>query len=259
MALWGAVLAAAVLISGYAVVQLAGRSTDGPPTPPPGADDPLNRPVLIGGGTVMQGNPDVAADTVAAGPRSIRDEVGVQATRVPGFWMQEHEVTNQEYRRFDAGHRFPVGQERHPVVHVTWGEALAYAASRGGTLPTEWQWEYAARGTASRKYPWGTSEPTCQRAHFAGCDPESTIAVMSRPGGATPEDVHDLAGNVWEWVAPIWFKPGRTPLNHETPRSRGGSFADDAFFVRASNRNCCFYPWFKGPTVGFRVVWPLDD
>jgi len=129
---------------------------------------------------------------------------------------------------------------------------MAYAAFVGGTLPTEAQWAFAAKGTEGRKYPWGDSEPTCERAQYGECAPRATIEVMTRPAGATPEGIHDLAGNVWEWVMPDWF---RRPVNDESRRLRGGSFDDEAFFIRASNRNKDFFSGFKYVSIGFRVVW----
>ncbi len=260
-----AVLAAILLTAGYAVVWYAGRSAHDParpgapahPTPPPRALDPLNPAILIEAGTFWGGGGDLP-DTVERGPYAVYDEMGTSLKTVAGFWIQRHEVTNAEYRRFDPGHVFPAGDERHPVANVTWEEAMAYAASLGGRLPTEREWEFAARGTESRKYPWGDAEPTCQRAHFRGCEPESTLPVMSRPAGATPEGVHDLAGNVWEWVMPSWHVPGKTPVNDEARRMRGGSYLEEPFFLRASNRNNDFFQGFRAPSVGFRVVWPIE-
>lgn len=251
----------ALLVSGYALVRLAGRSGDvsgaAAPVPPPGTEDPSNPGILIEGGTFVSRSDVEGADDPAS-PFWTGDE-GFGRQTVAGFWMQRHEVTNEEYRRFDDGHEFPAGQERHPVVGVSWREAMEYAVSVGGTLPTETQWEFAARGTESRKYPWGDSEPTCERAHYADCDPRATIQVMARPGGATPEGIHDLAGNVAEWVTPNWFEPGRTPVNDEARRLRGGSFRSDPFFLRAVNRNNGFFRGFQGDDVGFRVVWPSEE
>lgn len=266
IALRVAVFVAVFLVSGYAVVELAGPFADGPgrtrtvppPIPPPGADDPLNRAILIEGGSFMRGSDDPGESTDPASPFATFDERPVRRVTVAGFWIQEHEVTNEEYRRFDAGHEFPIGRERHPVVNVTWREAMDYAASIGGSLPTETQWEFAARGTGSRKYPWGDSEPTCERAHYGACDPRGTIAVMARPDGATPEGIYGLAGNVWEWVVPVWFDPRTTPVNDASRRLRGGGFRDQAFFLRAANRNNDFFRGFEGVDIGFRVVWPLE-
>ena len=246
-----------LLIAGYALLRV-GRGFE--PTvagaaavPPPGAD-PSNPPVLVAGGIMARGRDDPG--TAPVGPRSTADE-SFGGSPVDGFWMQRHEVTNEEYRRFDPAHEFPAGDERRPVAGVTWEEAMLYAASLGGTLPTEAQWQYAASGVEGRIYPWGDEAPTCERANFGECGVGGTIDVMSLPSGATPEGIHDLAGNVWEWVMPVWFEPGRTPVNQASRRLRGGSFADEPFFLRARNRNNDFFEGFRMSSVGFRVVWPL--
>lgn len=253
-----AVIAGGLLLSGYGVVRLVGGSPpDGPPVPPPEADDPLNPVILIEGGRFMAGNEHAGDDGILDGPRSTVDE-GVSHWILDSFWMQRHEVTNEEYSRFDPSHEFPAGEERHPVVNVTWEEALAYARSLGGRLPSEAQWEYAARGAERREYPWGDEEPTCEHAHYRACEPRGTLEVLSLPGGATPEGVHGLAGSVWEWVTPNWFEKRMDFGNDETRRMRGGSFEEDEFFLRAANRNKGFFTGFRWNSVGFRVVWPLD-
>jgi len=257
-------LGGVILICGYAVVQWMGYFNDGPgeaasrPPPTPGVADPLNRAILIEGGTFISGSDDWDTIVAPGSPYSKRDEYPRPRT-VPSFWMQEHEVTNQEYRRFDAGHAFLDGEERHPVANVTWREAMAYAVSVGGSLPTEAQWEFAARGPARRKYPWGNSEPTCERVHYGSCDPRGPIAVMARREGATPEGIYDLAGNVAEWVTPIWFEPGRTPVNDDSRRLRGGSFLSPPFALRAADRVRYLRSGFESEDVGFRVVWPLEN
>lgn len=256
-------LAGVIVICGYALVRWMGFFTDGPgdvATPPPsgpGVVDPLNRAILIEGGTFISGSDDWDTIVAPGSPYSKRDEYPRPRT-VPSFWMQEHEVTNEEYRRFDAGHAFPGGEERHPVVNVTWREAMAYAVSVGGSLPTEAQWEFAARGPERRKYPWGNSEPACDRVHYGSCDPRGPIEVMARREGATPEGIYDLAGNVAEWVTPIWFDPGRTPVNDDSRRLRGGSFLSPPFALRAADRVRYLRSGFQAEDVGFRVVWPLE-
>lgn len=250
----GAVLMGLV-VAGYVVIT---RSGDDGSILPPGADDPLNRPILIEGGFFWKGNPD--PDTVSMGPYITHDETYAPVT-VPGFWIQEHEVTHREFARFDPEHHYPAEQARHPVVNVTWGQAMAYAESLDGRLPTEEEWEFAARGEASRIYPWGDDPPACDRAHFDACEPRSTLPVMSLPAGATPEGVHDLAGNVWEWVIPDWYLLGNFPASNAVRMSRGGSFRDEPFFLRASNRNkgFGFQEWFASDNLGFRVVWPVAE
>ena len=256
-------LAGVVLICGYAVVLWMGFFNDGPgevatrPPSRPGVVDPLNGAILIEGGTFLSGSDDWDTVVAPGSPYSKRDEYPRPRT-VPSFWMQEHEVTNEEYRRFDVGHAFPVGEERRPVVNVTWREAMAYAVSVGGSLPTEAQWEFAARGAERREYPWGNSEPACERVHYRSCDPRRPIEVMARAEGATPEGIHDLAGNVAEWVTPIWFDPGRTPVNDDSRRLRGGSFLSPPFALRAADRVRYLRSGFESEDIGFRVVWPLE-
>ena len=259
-----AVLVGVLLICGYAVVKRTVPFSDGTgeaatsPHPQPGPGDPLNRAILIEAGIFTSGSDDWDTIVAPGSPYSKRNEYPRRRT-VQGFWMHEHEVTNEEYRRFDAAHAFSTGKERHPVVNVTWQEAMAYAVSVGGSLPTEVQWEFAARGSERRRYPWGNSEPTCERVHYRSCDPRAPIEVMARPGGATPEGIHDLAGNVAEWVVPIWFDPGRTPVNDESRRLRGGSFLSRPFALRAADRVNYLYSGFESEDVGFRVVWPSEE
>ena len=225
----------------------------GDPTPPPEADDPLNQPIWIEGGTFPMGSD--------AGEI---DERPVHRVTVSGFWIQEHEVTNEEFRRFDAGHEFTSGEERYPVVNVNWQQAMDYAAFRGGTLPTEAQWEFVARGTAGRTYPWGEAAPVCEHANF-DCDVlfigVRPIQVMSRPDGVTPEGVHDLAGNVYEWVAD-WFGPyiASDTTDPTGPASgfgrvlRGGSYASDPPYLRATFRSDAA-PDDRSRVRGFRVAF----
>lgn len=242
-------LAAATAVAALGLAWWRARPRD--PAPP---REPSNPAILIAGGRIPR-MARTAADTIRFGPRATRDE-GLGGAIVPPFWIQTHEVTNEEYGRFDRAHVYPPERARHPVVRVTWEEAMTYALSLGGRLPDEREWELAARGTSGRAYPWGDAPPTCERAHFGDCEPRTTLPVMSRPAGATPDGVHDLAGNVWEWVMPTWFVPGRTPVNEESRRMRGGSYVEDGFFLRATNRNNGFFRGFRLGSVGFRVAWP---
>jgi len=215
-------------------------------------DDRLNPRILIPGGELLMGSPD----GVGYG-----DEQPQHRVRVARFWMQQHEVTNEEYRRFRPEHGFTPGQERHPVVNVTWHDALAYAQWLGGSLPTEAQWELAARGTRGRKYPWGDEEPTCARANFNPCG-WRLKAVHGHPQGATPDGLEDLAGNVWEWSAD-WYADRYPAAEATDPRGpapaslrvlRGGSFISGAGHLRGAYRGY-YHPGFVGHDIGFRVVW----
>ena len=167
--------------------------------------------------------------------------------RLSNYAIQQHEVTNDEYRRFDPGRRFPAGKDRYPVDSVDWYEAQGYAAWLGGSLPTEAQWEYAARGKRGRRYPWGNEPPTRERANFlTGDSRPGSEPVGSHPRGSTPEGIQDLAGNVWEWCRD-WFGVysggSELELNPLGPLLgtgrvlRGGSYFYDATLLRAAVRN----------------------
>ncbi len=117
-------------------------------------------------------------------------------------------TTNAQYERFvlDTGHRspphwpggrVPMGAGNHPVVNVSWSDAEAYARFMGLGLPTEWQWERAARGTDGRIYPWGMDwDPSRCNSYVAGLG--RTSAVDAFLSGVSPSGCYDMAGNVWE-------------------------------------------------------------
>ena len=129
------------------------------------------------------------------------------------YWIDRTEVTKAQYQQCVAARkcRAPscVGTrvDEHPVVCVSWQDAADYCAWAGKRLPTEAEWEKAARGTDGRKYPWGNEAPDCGRLNFffrsKPCV-ESTSAVGAFPSGASPYGALDMAGNVSEWVAD-WY------------------------------------------------------
>ena len=113
------------------------------------------------------------------------------------------------------------GFDEHPVNEVTWIGALAYCRWRGARLPTEAEWEAAARGRESRTHPWGEQAPNAQRAVFGRRSGE-TAQVGSRPQGATPEGAMDLAGNVAEWTSTLYHPyPYRADDGREDPLAPG--------------------------------------
>ena len=189
------------------------------------------------------------------------DEHPAHRVHLGSFAIQEHEITNAEYRRLVPTHNFPPGEERRPVVNVTWYSAMAYAAWLGGSLPTEAQWEFAARGPKGREYPWGSESPTCKRAQFNDCAPSGTTDVKSATQGATPEGVYDLAGNVWEWVSDRYGEyrgeevndPRGPEVGSPTRVLRGGSFRGPPQFLRGAYRS--YPPEDVVLYVGFRVMW----
>jgi formylglycine-generating enzyme required for sulfatase activity len=124
------------------------------------------------------------------------------------FFIDQTEVTNEAYLRFAkaTGHeapqtwpdgKFPAGEERLPVTGVTWYDAAEYAAWRGKRLPTESEWEFAARGSDGRIYPWGND----WAAPLANAEKTAKGARQVGQGGRSPFGIYDMAGNVWEWTA----------------------------------------------------------
>jgi formylglycine-generating enzyme required for sulfatase activity len=145
---------------------------------------------------------------------------------------------------------------------VSWCEAAAYCAWKKVRLPTEAEWERAARGTSGRKYPWGNEEPDIERANYYEGKVGHATPVGLYPAGATPEGVQDVAGNVWEWVAD-WYEAeyyGNSPArNPEGPKAgnvrvlRGGSWDDYPRFLRAAYRDRVG-PGYRVGVIGFRCA-----
>jgi formylglycine-generating enzyme required for sulfatase activity len=158
------------------------------------------------------------------------------------------------------------------VVSVSWYEAAAYCAwlserlGRAVRLPTEAEWERAARGTSGRKYPWGSDAPDVTRANY-DFKVGHTTPVGLYPLGATPEGIHDLAGNAWEWVSD-WYAPNyfvtRSSQNPKGPSSgryrvlRGGSWVPNPRNVRVSRR-LRNYPSSRYDDNGFRCGGEVDS
>ncbi len=153
-----------------------------------------------------------------------------------------------------------------PVVYVSWYEAAAYAKWAGGTLPTEAQWERAARGEEYRKYPWGNKEPDSETANFNKSRIGHATPVGIFPENESPEGVIDLAGNVWEWCWD-WFDSDyyefchrngkvKDPMGPDKGGSRvvrGGSFVNNWSNMRCANR-FWYNPYDREFNLGFRLV-----
>ena len=158
-------------------------------------------------------------------------------------------------------------KDDHPIVNVSWEDAKAYCAWEGGNLPTEAEWEKAARGTDGRIYPWGNEWDGSKCANSVSPnDLKSTMPVGSYQEGTSPYGVLDMAGNVWEWCLDVYsanyYKaaPDRNPVNTQKGSFytlRGGSFFNnEKIWFRASARND-FYRFVIG--WGFRCVWHEDS
>jgi formylglycine-generating enzyme required for sulfatase activity len=162
------------------------------------------------------------------------------------------------------------GRERRPARAVTWYGAEQFCASRGATLPTEEQWELAARGRERRRFPWGNEAPTCSsvvyhRVRGGECESEGfgPAEVRAGRGDRTPEGVVGLAGNVSEWIADT-FSPSGQEQTCTSPTEgalcrvvRGGSFAQDAERTRGAARGW-MHAGEQDTTVGFRCAQTLQ-
>jgi formylglycine-generating enzyme required for sulfatase activity len=191
--------------------------------------------------------------------------------RVAGFWMSRTETSVAEYARCVAAGRcappgFQGGARRFehpslPVTLVSVDDAQHYCAFRGGRLPSEAEFERAARGAARRTYPWGRSYSRYLANHGRlGVDPSDPsdgftelAPVGSFPNGATPEGLLDLAGNVAEWTADAFVPAYGLPPTSERA-VRGGHFASAAPFLRGAARTSR-PATTREPTLGFRCVW----
>ncbi len=218
-----------------------------PPDPPPGM-------VLVIGGDFRMGS-DVSADI---------DKPSHEVKVLP-FFIDKTEVTNEQYKAFIEETRrpappswkdnsFPQGQENFPVTDVTWEDATEYAKWAMKRLPTEEEWEFAARGTDNRIYPWGLEYQYGMASVTENSTAEKQIGklypVGSFPGGQSPAGLMDMSGNVWEWTtsALIAYPGGRLdskPNYKNLKVIRGGSYKSDP----------------KQATTTFRRGWPAtrDD
>jgi formylglycine-generating enzyme required for sulfatase activity len=174
------------------------------------------------------------------------DEKPSHTMSLPTFFIDLYEVTNGQYKEFvDTTHRtppenwtegiYPQGKKNHPVVFVTWYDAHDYCAWAGKRLPTEEEWEKAARGTDGRLYPWGNDfDP--KKANTPQSHSTGTMPVGSFPQGRSPYGLYDMGGNAWEWTE-SWAKayPGSPiPNGHyftgEYKVLKGGSWVDCSFY-----------------------------
>ena len=213
------------------------------------------------------------------------DERPIHTVYVDAFYIDTYEVTNAQYRRFvqATGHRAPEGfgyvngewlsgfkpwldeslnGDDQPVVCVSWADAKAYCEWAGKRLPTEAEWEKAARGgLVGKKFPWGDEDPDDTQCNFVDRNADDGTSPV---GSFTPNGhgLHDMAGNVWEWCSD-WYDPGyysESPKENPTGPSsgssrvlRGGSWNLNSYYMRVSFR-FPGVPKYSNNFVGFRCA-----
>jgi len=208
------------------------------------------------------------------------DEKPEHTVYLDAFWIDKFQVTNSQYshcvaddvcstpNRIKSISRDPYygdsAYDEFPVIWVSWYDAETYCRWAGGRLPTEAEWEKAARGTDARKYPWGDTAPTCSVVNFAGCVGD-TSAVGSYPAGASPYGAMDMAGNVWEWVKDSYDESYYNESPLENPIGpmytglmvrRGGSWVSNIKEVRTTNRDKSMPGWDIWSNISIRCLLP---
>jgi formylglycine-generating enzyme required for sulfatase activity len=206
--------------------------------------------------------------------RCDKDEMPARQIYLDAYFIDAYEVTNQEYSKcVSAGActkkdpRNGFDDPQQPVGGVTWFQSISYCSFAGKRLPTEAEWEKAARGTDARSYPWGNQAPSCDLAVFDnkksdGCGKGATWPVGSMQAGKSPYGAFDMAGNVWEWVND-WYSvdyynwmPDKNPKGPDIGQYRvfrGGAWESPYYYLRSSYR-VKIMPDYQHHHIGFRCA-----
>lgn len=265
------------VVVGVAVLALAGGglwwALRGAPPPPPAAeatpDAPKVRPSIPPGAmaTVPTGKVRMGSDNGDADEKPITErgvstfEIDVLEVTVADFEACVQAGKCSEPVRAEGKCNWGKPERRdHPVNCVDQAQAAAYCASVGKRLPSETEWEMAARGPAGRTYPWGNEPPGGQLCwNGVGSDVgkgkrDSTCVVGTHPAGITAEGVHDLAGNVWEWTSSKYCPYEKPDCGDERAVFRGGGFNNSApGYVRGADRTKD-KPSARNDNLGFRCA-----
>jgi len=228
-----------------------------------------------------------AAEYAIGDERGQPDERPVRKVKLDAYYIGLTEITNAQYEKFDSRHRrkrseFSPGDD-HPVVNVSWSDAekfckwLSKKEKTQCRLPTEAEWEAAARGNEGRRFPWGSEAPDSggvfranwgegeDRAGWARDGYRNAAPVGKFPAGASPFGCLDMAGNVWEWCGDRYSDDYYAKGDLENPTGarkgsdrvlRGGAFNNDIEYARSANRHKTSYKR-ADPTIGFRVVMEI--
>jgi formylglycine-generating enzyme required for sulfatase activity len=219
-----------------------------------------------------------AGEFIMGSDSRLPDEGPQHNVKLPAYYIDKFEATNLQYKKFNdatsgrsprhwRNRTFPAGKADHPVVYVSWDNASAYCDWAEKRLPTDAEWEKAARGTDGRMFPWGDEFSTAaantpvrwqEIGKFGDTSP-----VGAFEAGKSPYGVHDMSGNVWEWTA-SWYKayPGnQTPSESYGERYKtlkGGSWFDCSFYkcgISAPVFNRSFFAKkVKNDSFGFRCA-----
>ncbi|NDJ75662.1 MAG: TIGR03663 family protein [Chloroflexi bacterium] len=222
---------------------------------------------------------EVGESTIVGAERDA-EQPDAKQIGLTGYWISQYEITQGQYRGcVEAGGCTPPvdptyyddpAYDDYPVTFVTWDQAQAFAGWMGGSLPTQAQWEYAARGPQSLIYPWGNEvAPTCDFANISPCgDDLQPVGMGARAQGRSWVGAYDMVGNVWEWTADFSSDTYYADLlNGETDPIgpvegiarvvKGGGRGDPADVARPG-RPSTRSPEIASDTVGFRIVLPRD-
>jgi len=207
------------------------------------------------------------------------DEKPMHSVYLDEFWIDKFEVTNADFAKFVEATGYQTdaekeglsknwrdaaeGKDNHPVVYVSWNDAQAFCQWLGKRLPTEAEWEKAARGTDGKIWPWGNDWDK-DKVNSKDAGPGHTMAVGSYPGGASPYGCMDMAGNAWEWVADwyqrdYYYQVAPDSSNPQGPNQgtyrvvRGGSWALRQGLTRCSDR-FPLIPLVSKDDLGFRCA-----
>ncbi|MBI2571429.1 MAG: SUMF1/EgtB/PvdO family nonheme iron enzyme, partial [Candidatus Schekmanbacteria bacterium] len=227
--------------------------------------------VLVPAGEFVMGCEGTQGSSTCEG-----DEAPVHAVYLDAYFIDKYEVTAAQYQScVDAGactatalHEYPCtygdpGMEDRPINCVDWDQATAFCATILKRLPTEAEWEKAARGTDQRIFPWGNPDPDCTRVSYFYCT-AGLMPVGSYPTGVSPYGAYDMAGNVLEWVSDWYGDDYYAQSSYQDPAGpasgsqrviRGGSWGSTAAYIRAADRGAYYPTNWTNPSLGFRCAW----